>query len=181
MENFGICSKVMYKGVAEYNDRAYIVAGDVESISLHMRVYPELRTNFKSVENDPYSWVTNQNTLSRKEIIMTPMSEFRWETQGGSFAWDQPTEIYLNKKKASFNGQESFPIISCPESAEPSVNKYLIEFRNPVTDSLLRPVSQDEELTILCEVPSKIRTILLSKMPSPSDNSLSAYIYKPNK
>lgn len=81
MENYGICSKLMYKGLIPYDDKAVIVVSDADPISLHVRIYPELRTKIKKDEKDPYAWVTNYNIANnRKEITMTPSSTFRWET-----------------------------------------------------------------------------------------------------
>lgn len=54
MENYKICSKVIYKGLASYNDITNIVAGDSEPIKVHMRVYPDLNTIFKLPSKDPY-------------------------------------------------------------------------------------------------------------------------------
>ena len=72
------------------------------------------------------------------------MSSFKWETEGGSYAWDTKTEIFLNGIRLNLSGKQNYPVISCPDSPEPSTHKYIIEMKNPQSNSLLRPVSQDE-------------------------------------
>lgn len=81
---------------------------------------------------------------------MTPLSVFEWQLEGGSYPWDQPTEVYLNGIKLNSKTRKYNPLITCPSSESHSNNKYFIEFKNPASEQLLRPVTQDEEIVIIC-------------------------------
>lgn len=96
MENYGLCSKVPYRGLEPYDGRVTVSTVGAER-NVNMRVYDELKTVFDPLQRDPYGWINLDNmSKNRNEITMTPLSSFTWVLKGGSEDWFSKVELYLN-------------------------------------------------------------------------------------
>ena len=81
------------------------------------------------------------------EVILTPLTSFKWRVRGGPYKWDLAgmgdLEVYINdiKMGSGNSDRDSFlqPTITCPNSQKLDVI-YTLKYRNPASQNLLRPV-----------------------------------------